>query len=79
MQSSYARATQLYKTVSTATPKDLLVLQLLANSAYQSRDNQTAVDAARRVIKVAPGTQEARQARQLIQLVKAQAAAQPSG
>lgn len=79
IQSSYARATQLYKSVSTATPKDLLVLQLLANSAYQSRDNQTAVDAARRVIKIAPGTQEARQARQLIQLIKAQAAAQASG
>jgi tetratricopeptide (TPR) repeat protein len=79
MQSSYARATQLYKQVSTATPKDLLVLQFLANSAYQSRDNQTAVAAARRVIKIAPGTQEARQARQLIQLIKAQSAAQPSG
>jgi tetratricopeptide (TPR) repeat protein len=79
MQSSYARATQLYKTVATATPKDLLILQLLANSAYQSRDNQTAIDASRRVIKLAPGTQESRQARQLIQLIKAQAAAQPSG
>ena len=71
--------TQLYKQVAAATPKDLLVLQLLANSAYQSRDNQTAIDASRRVIKLAPGTQEVRQARQLIQLIKAQAAAQPSG
>lgn len=79
MQSSYARATRLYKKVSAASPRDLLVLQLLANSAYQSRDNKTAINAARRVIKVAPGTQEARQARQLIQLIKAQAAAQPSG
>jgi len=79
IQSSYTRATQLYQRVSTASPKDLLILQLLANSAYQARDNQTAVAAALRVIKLAPGTQEARQARQLIQLVKAQAAAQPSG
>jgi tetratricopeptide (TPR) repeat protein len=79
MQSSYARATQLYKTVSAANPKDLLVLQLLANSAYQSRDNQTAMAAARRVVKLAPGTQDARQARQLIQFIKAQSAAQPSG
>jgi len=38
-----------------------------------------AIDASQRVIKLAPGTQEARQARQLIQLIKAQAAAQPSG
>ena len=43
------------------SPKDVLVLQLLlANSAYQSRDNQAAIDASRRVIKLAPGTQEAR-------------------
>jgi tetratricopeptide (TPR) repeat protein len=79
IEGSYARATQLYKQISTANPKDLLILQLLANSAYQSRDNQSAVAAALRVIKLAPGTQEARQARQLIQLVKAQATAQPSG
>jgi len=79
IQGSYARATQLYSQVSTANPQDLLILQLLANAAYQSRDNQTAIDASRRVIKVAPGTTEARQARQLIQLVNAQAAAQPSG
>ena len=79
LQGSYTRATQLYKQISAANPKDLLVLQLLANAAYQSRDNQAAIDASRRVIKLAPGTQEARQARQLIQLVKAEAAAQPSG
>ena len=79
IQGSYARATQLYSQVSTANPQDLLILQLLANAAYQSRDNQTAIDASRRVIRVAPGTTEARQARQLIQLVNAQAAAQPSG
>jgi hypothetical protein len=35
--------------------------------------------AARRVVKLAPGTQDARQARQLIQFIKAQSAAQPSG
>jgi tetratricopeptide (TPR) repeat protein len=79
MQGSYTRATQLYKQISAASPKDLLILQLLANAAYQSRDNQGAIDASRRVIKLAPGTQEARQAKQLIQLVKASAAAQPSG
>jgi tetratricopeptide (TPR) repeat protein len=80
IQGSYSRATQLYKQVSAASPKDLLVLQLLANAAYQSRDNQTALDAARRIRKIAgPGTSEANQAKQLQDLIKAQAAAQPSG
>jgi tetratricopeptide (TPR) repeat protein len=77
LQGSYARAAQLYKQISAASPKDILTLQLLANAAYQSRDNQTALDAARRVIKLAPGTTDARQARQLVNFIKAQAAAQP--
>jgi hypothetical protein len=77
IQESYGRAAQLYKQIAAASPKDLLAQQLLANAAYQSRDNQTAIAASRRVIKLAPGTTEARQARQLIQLIKAQASAQP--
>ena len=77
IQASYGRAAQLYKQIAAASPKDLLAQQLLANAAYQSRDNQTAIAASRRVIKLAPGTTEARQARQLIQLIKAQASAQP--
>ena len=80
IESSYARAAALYKQISAANPKDLLVLQLLANAAYQSRDNQTALDAARRIRKIAgPGSSEAKQAKQLEQLIKAQAATQPSG
>ena len=77
IQGSYARATQLYKQITTASPKDLLALQLLASAAYQSRDNEAAIGAARKVIKLSPGTPEARQMKQLIQLIKAQAAAQP--
>jgi hypothetical protein len=77
IQASYGRAAQLYKQIAAASPKDLLAQQLLANAAYQSRDNQTAIAASRRVIKLAPGTTEARQARQLIQLIRAQASAQP--
>jgi hypothetical protein len=80
IQTSYARATALYQQISAASPKDLLVLQLLANAAYQSRDNQTALSAAQRIRKVAgPGSSEAKQAKQLEQLIKAQTAAQPSG
>src|SRR5215216_2894399 len=77
IQGSYSRATQLYKRITAGNPNDLLALQLLAGAAYQSRDNQSAIDAARKVIKLSPGTPEARQMRQLIQLIKAQAAAQP--
>ena len=47
----------------------------LANDAYQSRNNPVALKAYRRVIKLAPGSNEAAQARQQIQFLKSQ----PSG
>ena len=56
-------------------PNDVLLQLLLANAAYQSRNNPVALKAYHRVIKLAPGSQEAAQARQQIQFMKAQ----PSG
>ena len=53
----------------------MLLQLLLANDAYQSRNNPVALKAYRRVIKLAPGSNEAAQARQQIQFLKSQ----PSG
>jgi len=75
LQGSFARATQLYQQVTAHSPNDVLLQLLLANAAYQSRNNPVALKAYRRVIKLAPGSGEAAQARQQIQFMKAQ----PSG
>jgi tetratricopeptide (TPR) repeat protein len=75
LQGSYARATQLYQQVTSNAPNDVLLQLLLANAAYQSRNNPVALKAYRRVIKLSPGSNEAAQARQQIQFMKAQ----PSG
>jgi tetratricopeptide (TPR) repeat protein len=75
LQGSYARATQLYQLITANTPHDVLLQLLLANAAYQSRNNPVALKAYRRVIKLAPGSGEAAQARQQIQFLKSQ----PSG
>jgi tetratricopeptide (TPR) repeat protein len=72
LQGSYARATQLYQQITTAQPNDVLLQLLLANAAYQSRNNPVALKAYRRVIKLAPGSSEAQQARQQIRFIKAQ-------
>ena len=69
------RATQLYQQVAANSPNDVLLQLLLANAAYQSRNNPVALKAYRRVIKLAPGSSEAAQARQQIQFLKSQ----PSG
>jgi tetratricopeptide (TPR) repeat protein len=80
IQSAYARATQLYQNVAAASPDDVLLQLLLAQSAYQAQNNPVAIKAYNRVIKLAPDSAEAQQARQQIQLLKAQAGAanQPS-
>jgi tetratricopeptide (TPR) repeat protein len=72
LQGSFARSTQLYQQVTTNSPNDVLLQLLLANAAYQSRNNPVALKAYRRVIKLAPGTGDAAQARQQIQFIKAQ-------
>jgi tetratricopeptide (TPR) repeat protein len=72
LQGSYARATQLYQQITTHTPNDVLLQLLLANAAYQSRNNPVALKAYRKVIKLAPGSGEAAQAKQQIQFLKSQ-------
>jgi tetratricopeptide (TPR) repeat protein len=72
LQGSYARATQLYQQVTANSPNDVLLQLLLANAAFQSRNNPVALKAYHRVIKLAPGSSEAAQARQQIQFMKAQ-------
>jgi tetratricopeptide (TPR) repeat protein len=72
LQGSFARATQLYQQVTANSPNDVLLQLLLANAAFQSRNNPVALKAYRRVIKLAPGSSEAAQARQQIQFMKAQ-------
>jgi tetratricopeptide (TPR) repeat protein len=72
LQGAFARATQLYQQVTAAQPNDVLLQLLLANAAYQSSNNPVALRAYRRVIKLAPGSAEAQQARQQIQFIKAQ-------
>jgi Flp pilus assembly protein TadD len=73
IQTAYSRAASLYGRVAAAKPGDILLQQLLAQAAYQARQNSVAIAAARQVIKRAPGTPEAKQARQLIALIKLQA------
>jgi tetratricopeptide (TPR) repeat protein len=72
LQGAYARATQLYQQITAAHPNDVLLQLLLANAAYQSSNNPVALKAYRRVIKLAPGSAEARQARQQIRFINAQ-------
>jgi tetratricopeptide (TPR) repeat protein len=74
LQGSFARSTQLYQQVATNSPNDVLIQLLLGNAAFQSRNNPVALKAYRRVIKLAPGSGEAAQARQQIQFLKAQPA-----
>jgi tetratricopeptide (TPR) repeat protein len=76
LQGSFGRATQLYQRVAANTPKDVLLQLLLANAAYQSQNNSVALKAYHRVIKLAPDSAEAAQAKQQIQFMKSQ---QPSG
>jgi hypothetical protein len=72
LDSAYKRATELYQRVAAANPDDTLLQLLLADAAYQARLNTVALEAYRRVIKLAPDSAEAGQARQQIRLIKIQ-------
>jgi hypothetical protein len=72
LDSAYKRATELYQRVAAANPDDTLLQLLLADAAYQARLNTVALQAYRRVIKLAPDSAEAGQARQQIRLIKIQ-------
>lgn len=77
MQSAFTRATQLYQQVAVAKPDDVVLQLSLANAAYQARDVPTALVAYSRVIKLAPDSLEAQQAKQQIQLLRLQSTAHP--
>jgi tetratricopeptide (TPR) repeat protein len=72
IESAYRRATQLYQRVAVANPDDVLLQQLLAQTAYQSRQVSVAIKASKRVIELAPGSAEALQARQLLKQLRLQ-------
>ena len=74
LQGSYGRATALYQRVAANTPNDVLLQLLLANAAYQSQNNRVALKAYHKVIKLAPDSSEAAQAKQQIQFIKSQQA-----
>lgn len=75
IQQAYTRATQLYQKAAGADPDDVLLQLLLAQTAYQAQLVPVAVKAYERVIKLAPGSAEAQQARQQVQALKLQAKA----
>ena len=81
IQNSYTRATRLYQRVAAVRRDDVLLHLLLAQSAYQAQLVPTALKAYERVIKLAPDSAEAQQAKQQMQLLKlqAQAGRVPSG
>lgn len=73
IQSAYTRATQLYQRAAVAKPDDVLLQLLLAQSAYQARQTPVAIKAYQQVVKLAPESAEAQQAKQQIGFLKAQA------
>lgn len=81
IQKAYTRATQLYQRVAVSKPDDVLLQLLLAQSAYQARLVPTATAAYRRVIKLAPDSPEAAQARQQLSFlrIQSQSGSVPSG
>jgi tetratricopeptide (TPR) repeat protein len=81
IQTAYIRATALYQKAAAADPDDVLLQLLLAQAAYQAQNVPVAVKAYARVIKLAPESAEAEQARQQIKVLELQAKASgvPSG
>ena len=81
IQTAYTRATRLYQTIAKARRDDVLLQLLLANAAYRAQLTPVAIAAYTRVIKLAPGSLEAKQARQSIQQLRAfaQASRAPAG
>jgi tetratricopeptide (TPR) repeat protein len=75
IQTAYTRATALYKQVAGAKPDDVLLQLLLAQAAYQAQLVPDAIKAYERVIKLAPDSAEAQQARQQVQVLRLQAQA----
>ncbi len=75
IQEAYIRATRLYEGAAAAKPDDVLLQLLLAQAAYQAQLVPVAVKAYERVIKLAPDSAEAAQARQQVQLLRLQARA----
>jgi tetratricopeptide (TPR) repeat protein len=73
IQTAYTRATRLYEMAAKGQPDDVLLQLLLAQAAYQAQLVPVAVKAYAKVIKLAPDSAEAQQARQQIQLLKLQA------
>jgi tetratricopeptide (TPR) repeat protein len=72
IQSAYTRATTLYQKVGAANPDDVLLQLLLAQAAYQAQKVPIAIKAYKNVIKLAPESSEAAQARQQIKALKLQ-------
>jgi tetratricopeptide (TPR) repeat protein len=81
IQEAHTRATQLFQSVAAVRRDDVQLQLLLGNAAYQAQQVPTALKAYARVIKLAPDSAEAQQARQQAQLLKlqAQAGRVPSG
>lgn len=75
IQTAYTRATELYQKAAGAEPDDVLLQLLLAQAAYQAQLVPVAVKAYAQVIKLAPDSAEAQQARQQIRLLELQAKA----
>ncbi len=72
IQSMYVRTTELYQRVAAAQPDDTLLQLLLAQSAYQAQEPAVAIKAYQRVIKLAPDSAEAQQAKQQLAYLVAQ-------
>ena len=81
IEAAYTRATTLYQRVARVEKDDVLLQMLLAQSAYQARKNDVAIKASQQVCKLAPGSVDCQQAKNLIAQIRTQAvsaAAAPS-
>ena len=80
IEGNYSRATQLYQRVARVERDDVLLQMLLGQSAYQARKNGIAINAFKRVCKIAPGSPDCTQARDAILQLRTQAiSGAPSG
>jgi cytochrome c-type biogenesis protein CcmH/NrfG len=77
IQKAYTRAAQLYQRVAASKPDDALLQLLLAQAAYQALLVPTAEAAYNRVIKLAPDSPEAAQARQQLSFLRIQSQVAP--
>jgi tetratricopeptide (TPR) repeat protein len=73
IESSYSRATELYQRVARVERDDVLLHMLLAQAAYQSRQNEIAINAYQRVCTLAPESPDCDQAKDGIAQLRAQA------